>query len=166
MVLAARKHFAGKQGLTGIEIGTAKGDNAVSILQELPLERLYLIDPYSPFEDALGHGDYSDEYPIAYSKLAEYQQVRWLKKTSESARGDFQDKEMVDFIYIDGNHSYESVKADLASYFPLVRNNGLLGGHDYTPFYESVMRAVQEFANQSKLELHVVFPDWWFIVKR
>jgi hypothetical protein len=164
MVLVAKKYFAGRQDLRGIEIGVEKADNALSILRELPIERLFLIDPYIPYEDALGHADYSSDYAIAHTKLAEYPQVVWLRKTSESAIREFRNEEAVDFVYIDGNHSYESVKKDITLYYPLIKNNGLIGGHDYTPYYESVMRAVNEFAEEAKLELHTVFPDWWLIV--
>lgn len=59
MILVAKKHFAGRQDLRGIEIGVAKAENALSILQELPIEKLFLIDPYIPYEDALGRTDYS-----------------------------------------------------------------------------------------------------------
>jgi len=165
MILVAKKHFAGRQDLRGIEIGVEKADNALSILKELPIEKLFLIDPYIPYEDALGHADHSVDYEIAHDKLAEYPQVVWLRKTSESANKEFQNKEAFDFVYIDGNHTFEFVKKDITLYYPLIRNNGLIGGHDYTPFYESVMRAVNEFAEQTELELHSVLPDWWFIVR-
>jgi hypothetical protein len=165
MILAAKKHFPEGQLLRGIEIGVAAGDNSLSILKELPIEKLFLIDPYVPFEDALGSADYSADYKIAHDKLVEYPQVVWLRKTSESAIREFQNEEAVGFIYIDGNHSYESVKQDIMLYYPLVRDGGLLGGHDYTPYYETVMRGVDEFAEETKLELHTVFPDWWFIVR-
>jgi hypothetical protein len=88
-----------------------------------------------------------------------------LRKTSESAIREFENEEAVDFVYIDGNHSYDAVKQDIMLYYPLIKNNGLIGGHDYTPYTESVMRAVNEFAEEAKLELHTVFPDWWFIVR-
>jgi hypothetical protein len=166
MILVAKNTFAGRQDLRGIEIGVGRADNALSILQELPIEKLFLIDPYIPYEDVLGHADYSADYAIAHAKLAEYPQVVWLRKTSETANREFQNKEAVDFVYIDGNHSYEFVKEDITLYYPLIRNNGLIGGHDYIPHYESVMRAVNEFAEEAKLELHSVFPDWWFIVRR
>jgi hypothetical protein len=165
MILAAKKHFAEGQFLRGIEIGVEKADNALSILRELPIEKLFLIDPYIPYEDALGHADFSADYTIARDKLIEYPQAVWLRETSESAIREFQNEEAVDFVYIDGNHSYESVKKDLTLYYPLLKNNGLIGGHDYTPYYETVMRAVNEFAEEAKLELHTVFPDWWFIVR-
>lgn len=165
MILAARKHFAEGQFLRGIEIGVAVGDNSLSILKELAVDRLFLIDPYVPYEFDGRIWDASADYAIAYAKLAEYPQVVWLRKTSESAIREFQNEEAVDFVYIDGNHSYESVKKDIALYYPLIKNNGLIGGHDYTPYTESVMRAVNEFAEEAKLELHTVFPDWWFIVR-
>jgi predicted O-methyltransferase YrrM len=164
MVLFAKRHFVGRQDLRSIEIGVAAGDNALSILRELPIERLFLIDPYIPYEDWWGHADYSADYAIAHTKLAEYPQVVWLRKTSESAIREFRNEGAVDFVYIDGDHSYESVKKDITLYYPLIRKNGLIGGHDYTPYYETVMRAVNEFAEGAKLELHKVFPDWWFIV--
>ena len=112
MMVFAKKHFAGRQDLRGIEIGVEKADKSLSILRELPIERLFLIDPYIPYEDALGHADYSADYAIAHTKLAEYPQIVWWQKTSESAIREFQNEEAVDLVYIDGNHSYESVKKD------------------------------------------------------
>jgi hypothetical protein len=165
MMVFAKKHFAGRQDLRGIEIGVAAGDNSLSILQELSIEKLFLIDPYVPYEFDGRIWDASTDYAIAHTKLAGYPQIVWLQKTSESAIREFQNEEAVDFVYIDGNHSYEAVKKDIRLYYPLIRENGLIGGHDYSPYTESVMRAVNEFAEEAKLELHIVFPDWWFIVR-
>ena len=36
----------------------------------------------------------------------------------------------IDFLYIDGDHSYEGVKADFETYEPLVADDGLIGLHD------------------------------------
>ncbi len=36
----------------------------------------------------------------------------------------------VDFLFIDGNHSYTSVKSDFANYEPLVKSGGIIGFHD------------------------------------
>lgn len=164
MILAAKKQFAGKQGLVGIEIGVALGDNSLSILKELAIGKLFLIDPYVSYEFDGRIWDASVDCTIAHTKLADYPQVVWIRETSESAIKDFPNRETVDFVYIDGNHSYESVKKDIELYYPLVKRNGLIGGHDYTPYTETVMKAVAEFAEENKLELHTVFPDWWFVV--
>jgi predicted O-methyltransferase YrrM len=39
----------------------------------------------------------------------------------------------LDFLFIDGDHSYEGVKMDFAMYSPLVRSGGLVAFHDITP---------------------------------
>ncbi|MBI3866656.1 MAG: class I SAM-dependent methyltransferase, partial [Planctomycetia bacterium] len=38
-----------------------------------------------------------------------------------------------DFLFIDGDHSYDGVVADLKSYYSLVRPGGLIGFHDIVP---------------------------------
>jgi len=37
----------------------------------------------------------------------------------------------LDFVWIDGDHSEEAVRADINAWLPKVRNGGWLGGHDY-----------------------------------
>jgi predicted O-methyltransferase YrrM len=39
----------------------------------------------------------------------------------------------LDFLFIDGDHSYEGVKKDFEMYSPLVRSGGLIAFHDITP---------------------------------
>ena len=36
----------------------------------------------------------------------------------------------LDFLFIDGNHSYESVLCDFLLYYPLVKQGGIIGFHD------------------------------------
>ena len=36
-----------------------------------------------------------------------------------------------DFVYIDADHSYNGVTADLKAWYPKVREGGILAGHDY-----------------------------------
>lgn len=50
----------------------------------------------------------------------------------------------IDFVFIDSDHSYESVKEDLEAWWPKVKVGGALGGHDYHPSF-GVIRAVDEF---------------------
>lgn len=46
-------------------------------------------------------------------------------------------------VFIDANHSYESVMADIQYWSPLIRPGGIICGHDY-PVFESVRRAVHD----------------------
>lgn len=54
-------------------------------------------------------------------------------------------------IFIDGNHDYESVLADLISWTPLITAGGLVCGDDWG--WSSVRRAVESF-----LAAHCEYP--------
>ena len=62
-----------------------------------------------------------------------------------------------DWVYIDADHSYEGVMLDLEASGPLIKQGGLIVGHDYaTPeqaqgirhYYPGVARAVTEFCSR------------------
>ena len=64
--------------------------------------------------------------------------LRFLKMTSvEAAKlGGF-----YDFVFIDADHSYEAVKADIEAWSPLTN---FICGHDYCNKWPGVMKAVDE----------------------
>ena len=47
-----------------------------------------------------------------------------------------------DWVFLDGDHSYEAVKSEIEVYSKLVRVGGLMSGHDY--YFEGVREAVCE----------------------
>jgi len=149
--------------LVGVEIGIAKAQNALSILQELRIKKLFLVDPYVPYLENGQVVSYQEFYEEAMQKISGLKQVVFLHKTSEQALEDID--EPLDFVYIDGNHSYEYVKQDIENYFPKVTTGGVLGGHDYTPFnVEDVAKAVNEFVGKhNRRNFYAVFPDWWYV---
>jgi predicted O-methyltransferase YrrM len=51
--------------------------------------------------------------------------------TLEDVRSRLEDK--LDFLFIDGDHSYEGVRRDFELYSPLVREGGLVAFHDIVP---------------------------------
>lgn len=50
-----------------------------------------------------------------------------------------------DFIFIDGAHDYESVKADLDAWLPKLSPGGMIAGHDYDHGWPGVVNAVDEW---------------------
>jgi cephalosporin hydroxylase len=56
----------------------------------------------------------------------------------------------VDFLFIDGDHSYAGVKADYEMYSGLVRPGGLIGFHDIVPHPHSPDCRVHEFWAEMK----------------
>jgi len=53
---------------------------------------------------------------------------RTLEKCERILRGN-----KLDFLFIDGDHSYEGVRRDFAMYSPLVRKGGIIAFHDIIP---------------------------------
>jgi predicted O-methyltransferase YrrM len=59
----------------------------------------------------------------------------------------------LDFVFIDGDHSYEGVKRDLAAWLPKVKPGGWLMGHDYGNKPDGgVKRAVDELGKPIELD--------------
>lgn len=58
----------------------------------------------------------------------------------------------VDFLMLDGDHSYEAVKADIVAWYPKMKPGGVMSGDDY--LWPGVMDAVKE-AFGVKAEHHV-----------
>jgi predicted O-methyltransferase YrrM len=91
-----------------------------------------------------------DIFPIVHRKdrchaiAAEYPDRATLlvMRTSEAAQ--LVDDASLDFVFIDADHSYESVKEDIAHWAPKVRKGGWIGGHDYNKNWPGVIRAVDE----------------------
>lgn len=51
-------------------------------------------------------------------------------KTTREALEEILGGELLDFLFIDGDHTYEGVKRDFEMYFPLVRKGGIIAFHD------------------------------------
>ena len=51
----------------------------------------------------------------------------------------------LDFVFVDADHKYESVKNDILRWLPKLREGGVMLGHDYNPpVYPGVVKAVHE----------------------
>jgi len=158
------------------EVGVEKGINAAEMVQKMNIERLYAIDHYLPFTDYLGGfcpPNIQDEvYDIMFKNLSHHwDKIVLVTRTSVNASKLFSD-EFFDFIYIDGNHNYDSVRQDIDVWFPKVKKGGLLGGHDYdirNIERQDVTEAVKDFAKENSLEVMIFpggqpqFSDWGII---
>ena len=164
-----KQRWADKE-LGGVEIGTCEGYNADSILRNLNIKKLYVVDPYCDYEELEpGENPPLDWAEVkAHKKLDKYgDKLVWVKKYSEQAAKDIPNG--LDFVYIDGNHSYEFVKKDIEIYYKKLRRGGVLAGHDIENglciYRDGVVKAVLEFVNKNKLTLFIHAPDWWVFRK-
>jgi hypothetical protein len=75
----------------------------------------------------------------------------------------FESMSPIDIIFIDALHDYESVKQDIALWWPKVRIGGMLAGHDFNHQWPGVERAVAESFNL--MHIGVASDSVWFIIK-
>jgi hypothetical protein len=159
-------------GLVGIEIGVAGGEHALSLLKNLDIKKLYLIDPYDLYneynEGKVHYGvdqlSLSQTEARSRNKLKDFEKnLVWIKKLSSDAVSDITEK--VDFVYIDGNHQEEFVVEDIDNYISVLNPSGVIGGHDYYNGFQrehdGVVNAVTNFVERSGFQLRVEMPDWW-----
>lgn len=158
--------------LIGAEIGTYRGDNAASIMKTLPMKRFFIIDPYEAYEEYADEKNIQRELNealrVARRRMSRYKdKVVFIRKKSLYAHNDIPDN--LDFVYIDGNHDYESVKKDMEIYFEKLKSGGVLAGHDiqngFIEEHDGVTKAFVEFVNEKGLFPYILVPDWWVIKK-
>lgn len=148
-----------------VEIGVCKGDFSQLILTENTPQELHLIDPW----EFQGRDDYKTDVNNVEDNEQEqrYLQVKDLfmpftrtgkviihRDYSTNVAPQFEDKSL-DWIFIDGLHSYDGVKTDLDFYKDKIKDDGFILGHDYTNHSEAqrmgfgVIPAVNEFIAQT-----------------
>ena len=155
----------GKNDLIGCEIGVQTGKNALKILETLDIKKLYLVDPYLQYNGFEGdkqmlHNKLKQE---AHKRLEHFDnRIVWIEKDSTDIKTLNDIKEPLDFVYIDGNHSYEWVKKDISNWYDKIKIGGLISGHDIN--HPDVFRALSEFTVSNDIkEVYIKRKDWWFI---
>lgn len=149
-VLYAKELF-GEQPIRVLEIGVSQGLNAFSMLQTLNIQELYLIDPYIGNEK-------KQELDIMRRNLKDYQhKIKELLITSKSSLEVLEEAKF-DFIYVDGDHSYEGCYFDIEEYSKLLAPNGILAGHDLD--CSDVAQAAINYAIQNQKNIKILFPDY------
>jgi len=161
------------RGLLGqaAEIGVLRGDFSRHILSKWPGARLHLVDPW--VAQAEGYVDINNanasvqDAALASTRrnVAEHAaRVELVRDFSLPAAQRYADA-FFDWVYIDADHRYESVVADIAAWWPKVKRGGVLAGHDfvfdgdYAVGRFGVMTAVLEFALREDLQVSVTFGE-------
>ena len=159
------------------EIGVFRGKNAKVLREMFPKAHLYLIDPWKLTSHYLQSGSAVATDQAIYDKafksvkilFSKDPQVTLLKKASHEAFKEVPD--FIDLVFIDANHAYPVVKADILLWINKVRPGGIISGHNYgRKRLPGVQQAVHEifghnffvgqdevWAHLKKMGLHSLF---------
>jgi hypothetical protein len=185
------RHFMGKRAqLTGVEIGVHKGETSEALLRTFPQLHLFMVDPWATYETSHAYRKSGDgcasltareqaaNCALATKRTEKFYNRRTIRamESLQAARSfaglaDRLDNAFdgrFDFVFVDGDHTYNSVKADIEAWWPLVNNGGLLCGHDIDHPRDrrglwGVRRAVEEHAAATGLTFEVAGSCWWFV---
>lgn len=158
----------------GAEVGVFKGDTSAGLLRALPdLWTLICVDLWR--EDA----DFKRHCPNKQSRAFNASWPRIKTEFTAQVVAPFSDRvqvlqmpsieaakrvgpDVLDFVFLDGNHGYKYVREDILMWWPKVKIGGLVIGDDYRnkPTY-GVIQAVQELFNGA----HKNKGKIWYVLK-
>ena len=152
--------------LIGCELGVCRGYNLRYLLDRLPNVAVsYAIDPWAPYMDWVGQVSQQevDQWKYMAHQMLDPlgDRVYILEKDSVEAAKEIQD-EILDYVFVDGDHSYDATLRDCLLYWNKVKPGGLFSGHDWQ--LPDVERAVTEFRRQLNITTEIQFTDYnvWF----
>ena len=167
----------------GAEIGVDAGGNCMNNL--LPIVKpkmLYLIDIWDdlyPTDRNLSINKVNNHLQLKKIKKIKYDKIvknlghsdniKILKYDSSEACKYIEDNTL-DWVYIDGCHTYESVTNDLNNYYPKVKKGGIISGDDYNEMDEILKeskKAIDDFMKKHNKDFFLMSKsksvDWAFI---
>lgn len=129
-----------KNGIVAVEIGSYIGASSLMIAKGLNQKsKLYCIDTWE--NDAMSEGNWNTLDAFKKNVESVKNKIIILKSDSVKAAENFSEK--IDFIFVDGDHSYEGVKADVDSWFNKLKPGGLIIMHDIE-WAEGVIKVIKE----------------------
>jgi hypothetical protein len=159
------------QPLQIAEVGVKYGANAMEMLSLFAIEKLFLIDPYKEY--LINDSSIPEPYLVTQSEMDRIMEIMLdavkgykdkvtvIRCESVPASRFFPNRSL-DCVYIDANHQRPYIDQDLMAWYPKIKKNGILAGHDYK--IQSVQEAVDEFIFKFGIKQSVCNHDW-IIVK-
>jgi len=134
--------------LTMAEIGCYAGESTLLFLDKAAY--ILAVDPWTDYVEKNETGGWvpmahMDSIEREFDALVDVAGGRISKRKGSSVEiaATIADQSL-DLVYIDANHEYTDMCADLVAWLPKVKPGGLIAGHDYVIEYLGVIRAVHE----------------------
>lgn len=145
LLLTLKGSLSSSTPKTMIEIGSYMGESTMMFASVGIFDTIHSIEPHNgneEFNKLYGYSweDIKKEYKI---NTRYFDNIVHHQDYSYNVVDIFKDNS-IDFIYIDAEHTYESVKRDLDLYLPKLKKGGIIGGHDYHEVWPGVCKAIDE----------------------
>ncbi len=172
-IIAWAKQFRPNPGI-GAEIGVNTGTTSAALLEAFPQMHLIMVDPWAPPRPGNSYyrsGDRMSEQDQdwhdgckaeAMQHTNRYSERRSVYEVGSLEAAQFISPKTLDLIFIDGDHSYEGVVADIQAWWPKMTEGSVFSGHDYNR--PAVKRAVDEFADAWELEVTEGDHATWMVI--
>jgi predicted O-methyltransferase YrrM len=148
-----------------VEVGCFEGGSTVYMAELIKRSgkniKFYAVDLFEKYKPTNGQVRPSyKKFKLNTLKFAEY--IKVLKMDSLMASKRFADK-TIDFVFLDADHAYKSVKNDIKYWMPKVKDSGTLAGHDYaeSKFFPGVyFPGVSKAVNIAGFDFYVDKSSW------
>jgi len=155
-----------------VEVGVERGALTKQVFADCDgiIREYYLIDPWRPYDappgtyfsqDKFKNFTYWDDFALhVYRQFMD--RARIIRLPSILAARLFADNSL-DLVFIDANHTRESVTEDNRAWLPKLKETGILSGHDYeNPAFPGVKSALKDCFS---LDVVKVLPGMVWYVK-
>ena len=139
------------RGGVSAEIGVLNGEFSRKITDVTQPNCHHMIDPWSLEVDSEDH--FAQVNQKFSAEIAAGKAILHRHLSGDAAK-EIQDRSL-DWVYIDGDHTYKGAMDDLINYSKKVKHGGLVLGHDYADHIPAknidfdVVRAVNDFVRQT-----------------
>jgi len=153
----------------GCEVGVCKGQHARVLLKLNKNLKMILVDPWGPYE-RLSQEKADARYEICKNNLKNFEdRITYIRMESMDAVSQIEDGSL-DFVYIDGLHTFDAVMLDIIFWTKKVRSGGIVAGHDYYAFYQTgIIDAVNTYTKAHNINEWYITRDkeatWFWIQK-
>lgn len=158
---------------TCAELGVGKGNFSRIILEVVKPKLHFCVDLWGPIATNVQGTYYTDQetWDQRYEEIKEQfknYNVQFIRDMTYNLPK-YCEPNLFDWVYVDGDHTYDGCMKDLQAVNSLVKDNGMILGHDYRPAWRKrpdwgVVESVNDFVEENNYFLSVVtkepFPSY------